>query len=229
MNAFEFLFQLTLPPPTLERFLATFALIPARYFGTAPPASILGYLPFVSDIFLHGEWLHLILNMWTLWMFGHAVEDRRGTVRFVIIYLAAVIAAFFVHAIVNTHSAGPALGATGVIAGVIGCYAWMFPSAQRVMIVPIIFVPILIKMPAIGFAFFWMMSQIISGIMTLMMLTDGGGIAGWAHMGGFIVVWILAPLVKRPARSYCRYYGDEGFYRFFPRASRMKGGSQWIY
>jgi membrane associated rhomboid family serine protease len=105
----------------------------------------------------------------------------------------------------------------------------MFPSAQRVMIVPIIFVPILIKMPAIGFAFFWMMSQIISGIMTLMMLTDGGGIAGWAHMGGFIAVWILAPLVKRPACSYRRYYGDEGFYRFFPRDSRMKGGSQWIY
>lgn len=76
MNAFEFLFQLTLPPPTLERFLATFALIPARYFGTAPPASILGYLPFVSDMFLHGEWLHLILNMWTLWMVRSC---RRGS------------------------------------------------------------------------------------------------------------------------------------------------------
>lgn len=231
-NAIVFLFQLALPPPALERFLATFALIPARYFDglgvVAPPASILDYLPFVSNMFLHGGWLHLILNMWTLWIFGPAVEDRLGTVRFVIFYLAAGIAASLAHAIVNAHSAVPALGASGAIAGVIGCYVRMFPFARLVMIVPIIFVPIFFEIPAIGFAFFWMMSQIIPGVVTLMMPTEGGGIAWWAHIGGFIAGWILVPLVRRPARSYRRYYGDEGFYGFFPNGSRMKRGSQWI-
>lgn len=232
VNSVLFLFQISLSPPALERFLAEFALIPARYFGelasVVPPEGILDYLPFVSNMFLHGSWLHLILNMWTLWIFGPAVEDRLGAVRFLFFYLVAGIAASFAHAFVNAHSVVPALGASGAIAGVIGCYARMFPFARLVMMVPLLFFPFFFEIPAISFAFFWLFTQIIPGITSLVMPTGSGGIAWWAHIGGFIAGWLITPLIRRPVRSYRRFYADEGFYGFQPNGRRSAGGRSWV-
>ena len=235
-NGILFLFQVSLSPPALERFLSGFALIPARYFGelavVMPPGGIVDYLPFISNMFLHGGWSHLILNMWTLWIFGPAVEDRLGRIRFLVFYLIAGIAASFAHALVNANSVVPALGASGAIAGVIGCYVRMFPLARLIMMIPILFFPFFFEIPAIAFAFFWMLMQIIPGVATLIVPTEGGGVAWWAHIGGFVGGWVLAPLVRRPARGYRRYYADEGLYGFLPngrRNGRRSGGGQtWV-
>lgn len=195
VNTIVFLFQVSLSPSALERFLSAFALIPARYFGdlaaAAPAEGILDYLPFISNMFLHGGWLHLILNMWTLWIFGPAVEDRLGSVRFIVFYLIAGIAASFAHAVFNANSMIPALGASGAIAGVIGCYVRMFPFARLVMLVPILFFPLFIEIYAIVFAFFWLMMQVIPGIFALMTPVAGGGIAWWAHIVGSLLVGCL--------------------------------------
>ncbi|HQE92551.1 MAG TPA: rhomboid family intramembrane serine protease [Anaerolineae bacterium] len=231
VNTIVFLFQASLAPAALEQFLSEFALIPARYFGdlatVTPPKGIVDYLPFVSNMFLHGGWLHLILNMWTLWIFAPAVEDRLGSVRFLAFYLIAGIAASFAHAVFNANSTLPALGASGAIAGVIGCYVRMFPFARLVMLVPVLFFPLFIEVHAIVFAFFWFMTQVIPGIFALMMPVAGGGVAWWAHIGGFIAGWVLVPLIRRPARSYRRFYADEGRYGFFPNGYRSKGGLRW--
>jgi membrane associated rhomboid family serine protease len=232
VNGMVFLFQLSLSPTALEYFLAAYALIPARYFGdlaaVAPSQGFLDYLPFVSNMFLHGGWLHMILNMWTLWIFGPAVEDRLGKARFLGFYLLAGAAASFAHALFNMNSVIPALGASGAIAGVIGCYVRMFPLARLVIMIPVLFIPLFFEIPATVFAFFWLLTQIVPGITSLMMPTDGGGIAWWAHIGGFAAGWVLMPLVMRPISDYRRHYADEGHYGFLPNGRRTSGGSPWV-
>jgi len=232
VNTIVFLFQESLPPPVLERFLFTFALIPARYFGdlaiVESPEGIVDYLPFLSNIFLHGGWLHLILNMWTLWVFGPAVEDRLGTSRFLTFYVMVGIAASLAHASINASSHVPALGASGAISGVIGCYVRMFPFARLVIMVPILFFPYFFEVPAVIFAVVWLSTQIVPGITDLVMPRDGGGIAWWAHIGGFVAGLLLAPIVMRSVRSYRRYYADEGRYGFLPNGRRFGGSKPWV-
>src|SRR6185436_1143566 len=121
LNCLVFLYQISLSEPELELFLSRFALVPARYFAPDAPSSlgVLDYLPFVTNMFLHGGWLHLILNMWTLWLFGRTVEDRLGTVRYIVFYVCCGAFASFAHAAFNPQSIIPALGASGAIAGVL--------------------------------------------------------------------------------------------------------------
>ena len=122
----------------VDRFLFEFALVPSRFFGQLSLIAPSGWTPFLTNIFLHGGWLHLILNMWTLWIFGPAVEDRLGPGRFTLFYLFCGIAASLAHALANPDSVIPALGASGAIAGVIGAYARMFPAAKLVVMVPVV-------------------------------------------------------------------------------------------
>jgi membrane associated rhomboid family serine protease len=231
VNTLVFLYQISLPPPALQRFLATFALIPARYFGDLPfyeaAEGLSDYLPFVTCMFLHGGWLHLILNMWTLWIFGPAVEDRLGSGRFLSFYLLCGIAASLAHAVVNEHSLVPTLGASGAIAGVIGCYVRLFPLARLVMMVPLGFIPLFFEVEAVFFAFFWFLTQIIPGIFSLMVPETEGGIAWWAHIGGFLAGWTMLPMIRRRPRGYRRFYADEGSYGFYPNGYRSRGGRLW--
>lgn len=224
VNAVVFLYQVSLPPPLQESFIRTYALIPARFFGglaaLSPPQALSDYLPFVSNIFLHGGWLHLFLNMWTLWIFAPAVEDRLGSLVFLLFYLVCGVAASLAHALVNAGSNVPALGASGAIAGVIGCYVRLFPFARLVTLVPILFFPVFFEIYAIFYAFFWFITQIIPGLFSLLVPASEGGIAWWAHIGGFVAGWMLAPTIRRPARSYRRFYDDEGCYGFFPNGCR---------
>lgn len=223
-NSVVFLFQISLTPDELEWFLFRFALMPARYFGPAAaldPPSLADYLPFATNMFLHGGWLHLILNMWSLWIFGPALEDRLGSGRYLVFYLATGLMASLAHAVFNAASAVPALGASGAIAGVIGGYVRLFPSARLVVMVPILFLPLFFEVPALVFAGVWFLLQLLQGTAELFLPSEGGGIAWWAHIGGFVGGVLLAPAARRRAGRYRPYYPDEGIYGLTPGGRRL--------
>jgi membrane associated rhomboid family serine protease len=205
LNAAVFLYQLTLSGPAEQYFIYRHALVPLRYFSpdwgwnVGLPANDI--TPFFTAMFLHGGWLHIILNMWTLWIFGPALEDRLGPVRFSMLYLGSGLAASIAHAAFNSGSYQPMLGASGAIAGVIGAYALRFPYAWVRVLVPIVFIPLFFSIPALMFAGIWFLLQVVQGAGELLNPFAGaaGGIAWWAHIGGFITGIVLLRLLE-PAR-----------------------------
>jgi rhomboid family protein len=217
-NCLVFLLQNSLSPGELQEFLRDFALIPARYtavvaYGDANLSAI-DLVPFFTMMFLHGGWLHLIFNMWTLWLFGSIVEDRLGHGRYLAFYLACGLAASIAHVIFNPTSIVPALGASGAIAGVLGCYMRLFPLARVVVVVPILFIPLFFEVYAFVFVGLWFLIQIFQGTLELLLPTSGGGVAWWAHVGGFVAGLALGPLLVRSERRYRVYYPDEGILGF---------------
>lgn len=194
-NVLAFLYQLGLDEAQLQVFLYEHALVPLRYFAPSlaqeAGLSPTDLTPFLTNIFLHGGFLHIILNMWTLYIFGPALEDRLGPVRFLALYLTAGVAASVTHAIFNATSPIPVLGASGAIAGVIAAYAVRFPFAWVKVLVLIVFIPLFFDIPAMLFAGLWFLMQVLSGTMELLSPFAGGGIAWWAHIGGFIAGWLL--------------------------------------
>jgi membrane associated rhomboid family serine protease len=218
INCLVFLLQNSLTPGELEEFLRDFALIPARYTAVLPYGdanlSAVDLVPFFTMMFLHGGWLHLIFNMWTLWLFGSTVEDRLGHGRYLAFYLACGLAASVAHVIFNPTSIVPALGASGAIAGVLGCYMRLFPLARVVVVVPILFIPLFFEVYAFVFVGLWFLIQIFQGTLELLLPTSGGGVAWWAHVGGFIAGLALGPLLVRSERRYRVYYPDEGILGF---------------
>jgi len=222
VNCVVFLYQISLSEPELELFLSRFALVPGRYF--APDASsalsVLDYLPFVTNMFLHGGWLHLILNMWTLWLFGRTVEDRFGSARYLLFYLLCGAVASTTHALVNATSEIPALGASGAIAGVLGCYMRMFPLSRVVVMIPILFFPFFFELPAIVFTGLWFLVQVMQGTADLFGPPAGAGVAWWAHIGGFVAGFLLTPLLQQSKRAHRPFYPDEGVLGFDPAGRR---------
>jgi len=203
-NALVFFFELRLQPDDLEQVLYLFGLVPARY--THPRwAMMMGfplddYWPFFTSIFLHGGWLHIILNMWTLWIFGDNVEDRMGTWRFLLFYTACGIMSLMVHAYFNPSSRVPAIGASGAIAGVLGAYLLMYPRAMILTVIPIFFYPFFIRIPAYFYLGFWFLMQLGSVAMASTHAEVSGGVAFWAHVGGFICGMLIWPLFLHPHR-----------------------------
>jgi membrane associated rhomboid family serine protease len=201
-NAVLFLFEVSLTPSQLNEFLYCFALIPARYFddnAVAGAMSLTDYLPFVSNMFLHGGWLHLIVNMWTLWLFGRAVEDHFGSGRYLAFYFACGVLASITYAALNPTSTVPALGASGAIAGILGCYIRLFPFSRVIVLIPVLFLPLFFEVPAMMFTGLWFVFQLLGAAADRLIPSGGGNIAWWAHVGGFIAGVILAgPL--RPTR-----------------------------
>jgi len=218
VNCAVFLMEISLTPEERDWFLATFALIPARYFyadrGVA--LSLTSYLPFLSNMFLHGGWLHLILNMWALWLFGPIVEDRLGSIRYLLFYLLVGFLASLTHALMNPTSILPALGASGAITGIIGGSIRLFPFARVVVLVPILLLPLFVEVPAIIFAGFWFMTQLLQGTADLLTPAESGGVAWWAHVGGFAAGFLLTPALRQTRPRYRRYYADEGILGFTP-------------
>jgi membrane associated rhomboid family serine protease len=217
-NCLIFLLQNSLSPAELEEFLRDFALIPARYtaalaYGEAE-LSAADLFPFFSMMFLHGGWLHLIFNMWTLWLFGPTAEDRLGHGRYLAFYLACGLAASIAHVFFNPTSIVPALGASGAIAGVLGCYMRLFPLARVVVVVPILFIPLFFEVYAFLFVGLWFLIQIFQGALELLLPSSGGGVAWWAHVGGFVAGLTLGPLLVRSEQRYRAYYPDEGVLGF---------------
>ncbi len=204
-NVGLFLFEFILPRTHLEQVVYLYGLVPRRF--THPRwAAYVGfpkntYWPFLTSMFLHGGWVHLISNMWMLWIFGDNVEDRMGHVRFLLFYLlCGAISAIF-HLLSQPGSAVPTIGASGAIAGVLGAYLLLFPRARIVTLVPIFFFPVIIHIHAFFFLIFWFFTQFYSGTLSLLARSQGGGIAWWAHIGGFLAgMYLCKYFVKRQYR-----------------------------
>ena len=210
VNTLFFLWELQLGPRRLEEAFVELAIIPIRYSNPdIAQSSSLGeqIRPFFSSMFLHGGWLHLIGNMWTLWIFGDNVEDRLGRGRFVALYLASGVAAALMHIYTNVGSRVPTIGASGAIAGVMGAYFRFFPHARiETVIPPFIFGPIFV-LPGVLFLGWWFLLQFFNGALSLGAGGKGfGGIAWWAHVGGFVFGVAVCLFARRPQLVY---YDDE--------------------
>ncbi len=208
-NTAVFLFELSLSPQQLEAVFYWFGLVPARY-SHPEWAMLLGfpvdnYWPFLTSMFLHSGWMHFIGNMWTLWIFGDNVEDRMGPVRFLFFYLLCGLIAAAVHWFTNLHSTVPTIGASGAISGVLGAYFLLFPRAYIITLIPIFFYPLFVAIPAVTFALIWFFSQLFSGAAALLGPGQVGGIAWWAHIGGFIAGVLLCKLFVHPGRKHAPY------------------------
>ncbi len=171
----------------LETFIYTWGLVPGDFELSR----------LFTSQFLHASWLHLLGNMLFLHIFGDNVEDRLGHVRYVGFYLACGAAAGAAQAI--THPAGtvPMVGASGAIAGVSGAYFLFFPRARILTLVPIAFFIQLVEVPAVVFLLIWFLWQFVSGVATFGADAAAGGVAFWAHVGGFVAGAILGPTVRR--------------------------------
>lgn len=221
LNVVVFLFELTLPHRQLDQLFLLFGVVPARY--THPSwANAVGFpgldlWPFLTSMFLHGGWMHILGNMWTLWIFGDNIEDRMGPVRFVLFYVLCGIVAAIVHLVTNPSSQLPTVGASGAIAGVLGAYFLLFPHAKVVVVLPIIIYPLFFSVPAIVYLGFWFLSQIFSGFGSLAGPSEVGGVAWWAHIGGFLTGMLLvrAFLPAEPKRHPWQLdeYGPEAAWR----------------
>jgi membrane associated rhomboid family serine protease len=211
LNAAAFACQLMLEPRAAEVFVYQHALVPVRYFSPSwawqVGLSPTDLSPFLTNTFLHGGFLHIILNMWTLWIFGPALEDRLGPFRFAILYLLAGVAASVTHAAFNAGSTMPVLGASGAIAGIISAYAVLFPYAWVRVLVLIVFIPLFFSLPAMVFAGIWFFTQVVQGASELFSPFAGGGIAWWAHIGGFVSGWMLLRWIEPQERPAVRYNG----------------------
>ncbi|WP_038056189.1 rhomboid family intramembrane serine protease [Thermodesulfobacterium hydrogeniphilum] len=210
-NIIVFFYELSLSSLEREFFFRTWGFIPARFFNHYFSA-LLGdpfyqkYLTLFTHLFIHGGWLHLIGNMWTLWIFGDNVEDRLGPFRFLIFYLFCGIFATLFHAFIYKNSVTPLIGASGAISGVMGAYFIMYPLARIVILVPIFFFPLFFEIPAFLYLGYWLLIQLYSGLFALALPDSFGGIAWFAHLGGFI---FGALGYKFFCKKKCRFYQDE--------------------
>jgi len=188
-NISVFVIQVGLPEATASRFIYSYGLVPAFVVNPALAQHYLidhnPALALVTNIFMHGGWLHLIINMWTLWLFGAPVEDRLGAWRFLLFYLACGIGGGVCHLVFNLSSAVPVVGASGAIAGVLGAFTWLFTGARVAVVVPIIIIPVIFRVPALLYAGLWFGLQVIQ-VMVEEDAEHGGGIAWYAHLGGFV-------------------------------------------
>ena len=194
VNVLVFLWELSLGGRLPVVFLH-YAVIPARYTHPTEAARFFGafpslgaaLVPFFSSMFLHGGWLHLLGNVWVLWIFGDNVEWRLGHVRFLLLYLASGLVAAFLHVATNVDSPAPTLGASGAIAGVMGAYFRFFPTSRLEVILPPFFLGPTFELPAMVFLGFWFLLQFFNGAFSLAEPAQHfSGIAWWAHVGGFL-------------------------------------------
>ena len=204
INALVFFWELSLPPAEREYCLTVLGMIPAR-LGIDPDA----YVTLLTCMFLHGGWMHFIGNMWVLYLFGDAVEDRMGSVSYLVFYLLCGLAASVTHFLVDPANPVPTIGASGAIAGVMGAYFVLFPMARVFTLVPILFIPFFIEIPAVVFLGIWFASQLFSGTLSLVSMQSYEGVAWWAHVGGFGAGIVLLPVFKKSRKDYRRYYPDE--------------------
>ena len=188
----------------LEPFVYRFGVVPSAWFVNRLSDFLDWpqlFLSLVTSQFLHGGFFHLGSNMLYLWIFGDNVEDRLGHARFLLLYLGAGVVAAVTQILVAPSSTAPLVGASGAIAGVLGAYFLLFPSARIVTLVPIGFFLETVQLPAFLFLGFWFLLQWIQGLTTLGQVASVGGVAFWAHIGGF-VAGIVGTLSLRPPRSW---------------------------
>ncbi len=217
VNVVVFLFELTFPGPERQQLIFTFGFVPIKITalltgahhvsvaGARLPVTVqTSLVPVLTSMFMHGGWLHLIINMWFLWIFGDNVEDYLGHFYYLALYLTAGITGTLLHTALNPLSAVPGVGASGAIAGIMGAYLVLFPSARVTTLVPFFFF-FFVRLPAWLVLGYWFVLQFLSGTATAIASTtqtSGSGIAFWAHVGGFIAGIALVKLFPRRPRRY---------------------------
>ncbi len=200
MCVLVFFYQVSLPRQAGEMFVYMYGAIPAVVFGHAslPPelVSLPAYGTLVSSMFLHGGWMHLIGNMLYLWIFGNNIEDAMGHGKFILFYVVCGVLAALSHAAIDPQSEIPMVGASGAISGILGAYLLLYPHARVLVLIPLGFFSRLMYVPAGLVLGFWFLMQVLSGGMSLG--HEGGGVAFFAHIGGFVVGMVLIGFFKHP-------------------------------
>jgi len=212
--ALAFLWQQSLSQEAEIRAVYAYGVIPAVLLGgdRLPPeiARIPAALTVLTSMFLHGGWLHLIGNMLYLWIFGNNIEDVLGHVRFVLFYVLCGAAAALTQSGLDTQSTVPMIGASGAIAGVLGAYAVLFPRAHVLVLLPLGFFSQVLRLPALLVLGFWFVLQFLEG--GIARPGGEGGVAYWAHIGGFVagagLIFLMRP--RRPASGGGRSRGPWG-------------------
>ena len=209
--------------PQFDALIRTFGFVPARLpivlqnqgyvpwdlvyqMGTRYVPPIAAFLPVFTSMFLHGSWMHLIFNMLTLWIFGDNVEDYLGHFRYIVLYLVSGVAAMAVHTLFNLYSTTPTVGASGAIAGIMGAFFILYPRAKVLTIVPFFFMWFM-WLPAWIVLGYFFVGQFLLGAATSISVhgANAGGVAVWAHVGGFLAGMALVKLFPARARRY--HYG----------------------
>ena len=189
-----------------------------RFDGEANPLSL------VTSMFMHGGWFHIIGNMWFLWVFGDNVEDEMGPVRFALFYLCCGLAAAAAQIVTDPDSLVPMVGASGAIGGVMGAYALLFPRVRVNLLIFLGFFVTTVAVPAIFMLGYWFLLQLLQGIPALD--SEEGGVAFWAHVGGFVAGVALVWVFRRPGHG-----GPRGPRIRRPRVrspSRARSGERWF-
>jgi membrane associated rhomboid family serine protease len=207
LNTLVFLFELSVSEQgrgALNGLIYHFGVVPWRFdhiVAAWPASSLTGlFLPILTSMFLHASWLHLIGNMWFLWIFGDNIEDYLGHFSYLLFYLVCGLAAAITHILLNAGSRLPSVGASGAIAGVMGAYFVLYPKARVKMWFPPIF---FFQLPAWLVLGYWFFMQFLSGAATSIAETSqNGGIAFWAHVGGFVAGIVLIKVLPERPRRY---------------------------
>ena len=206
-NVVVFLYEISLRGGS-SNLLLDYGIVPVRY--THPSVAkqftvVEQAIPFLSSMFLHGGWIHLIGNMWTLWIFGDNVEDQLGRGRFMILYLIGGLTAGGLHVLTNANSGLPTIGASGAVAAVMGAYFRFFPHARIETIFPPFF--FIFEVPALIFLGWWFLLQFFNGTLSLVgRRGEFGGVAWWAHIGGFLFgLYIAGRFARRRSQRGYEY------------------------
>ena len=193
-NVVVFVYQISLAPAASDAFIRTYALVPSKIplalagrHYTLPQALV----PLFTCMFLHGGFLHILGNMWFLWIFGGNVEERFGSAVYLLFYLVCGIASSVSQLLFSWGSHIPSLGASGAISGVLGAYIMFFPRSRILTLVPLFIIWFTARVPAIIFIGLWFVLQFLSGLSSLG-AASSGGVAWWAHVGGFLTGLFLA-------------------------------------
>jgi membrane associated rhomboid family serine protease len=196
LNALAWMYELSLPEHVLTRFLYVYGVVPANF---RPPTLL-------TSMFLHGSWMHVIGNMWYLWIFGDNVEDRVGHGRFIVFYLLCGFAAAAGQIAIEPDSMLPTIGASGAIAGMMGAYFVLYPHSRVLTLIPWIFIQV-VELPAVVLLGFWFLMQLVSaGAIAATASTHGsGGVAFAAHVVGFLVGMVGVFVFRKRDRDY---WGD---------------------
>jgi membrane associated rhomboid family serine protease len=194
LNVIVFLYEVSLDPYTQNHFVAVWGLTPARF----------RLVDMLTSMFLHGGWMHLLGNMWFLWIFGDNIEDVLGHGKYAIFYIACGVAAAATHIFFNVDSRLPTVGASGAIAGVMGAYLVKFPRNRITTLIFFGFV-FFVDIPAVFMLGYWFLIQVFSGVGTVGYTNvSQGGTAWFAHIGGFVAGMVLVRLMVEEQRRYTR-------------------------
>jgi membrane associated rhomboid family serine protease len=197
LNGLAWLFELALPADVRTVFLQVYGVVPADFHATT----------LITSMFLHGGWMHVLGNMWYLWIFGDNVEDRLGHGRFIVFYLLCGVIAALGQIAIDPGSTLPTIGASGAIAGVMGAYFVIYPRSRVLTLIPLIIFWEIIELPAIVLLGFWFVMQLFSaGTIAITASTGGGGVAFAAHVAGFVVGMLGGLLFRK--RQVSAWEGD---------------------